>query len=105
MEPLPRPKSWIEVTKQLMRKGKDHRTGRFRPIIAFRGLSDSNYRLETGVQRLIKRHEKRRETNKQLKPIELSWVERRLIDTFKMYAFESFDHTPSDWEVLQLGQH
>lgn len=73
--------------------------------MAFRGLSESKYMFETGIQRLFKRHEKRRRKNKKLKPIDTSWVDRRLIDTFKMYAFEDFDHTPTDWEVLQLGQH
>lgn len=105
MHILPKPKSWSELTRQLRRGERDPLVGRVRPIIAFRGLSERKYRLETGIQRLYKRQMKNRRISGHPSVFDPLWIERRLIDTFKMYAIEHLPTEISDWDVLQLAQH
>lgn len=96
---MPPPKDWNDLNSMLWQRSIDSNTGKFKPYIAFRGLSEE-YDLKTSIQRL-----KDRRSPNSLEPIELAWRERRMIDTFRMYAQEHLSRNASDWEVLLLAQH
>lgn len=82
--------TWEELNKYLWDKSFDSVSGKWRPYIAFRGLARRHGNLRTSLQRLGG---------------DLRWKERRVIDSFKMYAREDLKHGLTDWHVLLLGQH
>jgi FRG domain-containing protein len=68
-----------------------------KPFIAFRGLPRSFPDLKTGVQRL--------DVLGKWTLNDLKHRERRLIETFSVYAGEHLPRDTTDWDVLFLGQH
>ena len=94
------PKNWTELSDLLFEK--DPVSGKYRPYVAFRGLSQHypEGELRTGIQRISDSTEKYFGRSADL-PV----VERRLIDTFRNYAQEHHQELVSDWEVLALARH
>jgi hypothetical protein len=95
---LPPPKDWAELDALLWRESYDTRLERYRPHIAFRGLPEHFFDLKTSLQRIGG-------NEVDLSSKELQWRERRLIDSFRMYAREHSTLGVSDWEAMMLGQH
>jgi hypothetical protein len=98
MNALEPPKDWNELDSLLWRRSFDRQSGKYRPYIAFRGLSKDYGNLRTGIQRLG-------DPGAQLDADTLAKRERRLIDSFRMYAREHLSLGSSDWDVLLLAQH
>lgn len=94
------PQTWTELSDLLFKK--DPASGKYRPYLAFRGLSQEYLRgeLRTGIQRISDSTEKHFGRSADL-PV----VEQRLIDTFRNYAQEHHPELVSDWEVLALARH
>jgi hypothetical protein len=92
------PKDWKELDRLLWKGSFDYASNKYRPRIAFRGLSQNYGNLQTGIQRLGG-------PGSQLDADTLVKKERRLIDSFRMYAYEYFPSGASDWDVLLLAQH
>jgi len=92
---LKEPNSWDDLNRLLWQKSFDSQTNKYRPYIAFRGLSRTYTKdLVTGIQRISR-----------LRPLNLATLERRLLDTFRNYAQEHYPELRSDWELLSLGRH
>lgn len=90
------PANWKELDTLLWQRSFDAGTQRYKPYVAFRGLPKNYGNLRTGLQRLA---------DPPLPAAELEKRERRLIDSFSMYAREHFSLGTSDWDVLLLAQH
>ena len=93
------PQTWCELSNLLFER--DSASGKYRPYVAFRGLSQP-YRegeLRTGIQRISD------STTEYFGRANLPIVERRLIDTFRNYAQEHHPELNNDWEVLALARH
>lgn len=82
--------TWEELNSLLWEKSLDSTCGKWRPYAAFRGLAKSYGNLKTSLQRLGG---------------DLYWKERRVIDSFRMYARDDLRFGITDWHVLLLGQH
>lgn len=82
--------NWNELNQYLWEKSYDAASEKWRPYTAFRGLAKRHGNLLTTLQRL----------NGNLRR-----KERRVIDSFKMFAREDLKHGITDWHVLLLGQH
>lgn len=82
--------TWEELNALLWEKSFDSVSRKWRPYTAFRGLAKRHGNLKTSLQRLGG---------------DLRWKERRVIDSFRMYARDDFRHGLTDWNVLLLGQH
>lgn len=91
------PKTWDEINSALWKKSIDE-YGKYRPRIAYRGLSQNYGNLKTSIQRIGG-------LTKILPESELVWRERRIIETFSTYAVDELPTGFSDWEVILLGQH
>lgn len=83
-------KSWNDLQDELFQDSWSPDLGRFRSRYAFRGLSDSQYRLETTLMRL------------RGKFVE---VERHLLRNFKKYAHRNVVGRDSLWHWLSVAQH
>ena len=85
-----RVKSWTELTGRLYEGAWEPEISRFRPNVAFRGLSDVGYDLQTGILRLGGIAER---------------LEGHLLRNFRKYAQRNSAPTDSIWDWLALGQH
>ena len=80
---------WNELTERVYEGSWEAGIARFRPNIAFRGLSDANYALKSGLIRLGGVSER---------------LEGHLLRNFRKYARR--DTAPdSIWDWMALGQH
>ena len=82
--------SWNELQTELFAESWNEKLGRFRSKYAFRGLSDSNFKLES----------------------RLAWhggdfrkLEKHLLRNFKKYAHRSVVEKDSIWNWLSVAQH
>ncbi|MDD2390073.1 MAG: FRG domain-containing protein [Desulfobacterales bacterium] len=82
--------SWNELVEKLYDDSMDTGIGRFRSRNAFRGLSDSEYHLETTLIRLGG---------------DYSELERHLLRNFKKYAYRNVVESDSVWNWLSVAQH
>jgi hypothetical protein len=78
-----------ELTASLWERSYEAESGKWRTYTAFRGLPRRFGNLDSSLQRLGG---------------DLRWKERRLIDSFRMYACERLRGT-TDWHAVLLGQH
>jgi hypothetical protein len=94
------PKCWKELDAALWlhSESADPRQLGFRPFIAYRGLPETYPDLRTGIQRLDS-------SGNSWSVEELKFRERRVIETFGVYAGEHLPRDPTDWDTLLLGQH
>ena len=83
-------KDWNELTERVYEGSWEAGIARFRPNVAFRGLSDANYALKSGLIRLGGISER---------------LEGHLLRNFRKYARR--DSVPSDsiWDWMALAQH
>jgi hypothetical protein len=84
------PTSWNELNDALWERSFDNNCDKWRSYTAFRGLSQRYGNLKTSLQRLDG---------------DIRWKERRLIDSFRLYARKHLRHGITDWHVLLIGQH
>jgi FRG domain len=82
--------SWDDLQSKLFADSWNEHLGRFRSRFAFRGLSDSSYRLETTLIRLGG---------------EYAGLERHLLRNFKKYAHKRVVERDSLWHWLSVAQH
>ena len=82
--------SWNDLQKELFQDSWNPELGRFRSRYAFRGLSDSDYRLETTLIRLQGFY---------------SELERHLLRNFRKYAHRRVVERDSVWHWLSVAQH
>lgn len=100
------PDSWEDLHTALYKESKDNNSGRVRPYIAFRGLADKKYNFTTTLQRLSDKDRPKRIYGKPIN--RQGWHkhrEKRMIESFKMYAHDELPSEASDWEVMLLAQH
>jgi len=83
-------RSWNELLNELFADSWNKDIHRFRSRYAFRGLSDSSYRLDTTLMRLGGKY------------VEL---ERHLLRNFKKYAHRNIVERDSIWNWLSVAQH
>jgi len=83
-------KSWDQLQDELFADSWNDDLKRFRSRFAFRGLSDSSYRLETTLMRLGGRYEE---------------LERHMLRNFKKYAHRNVVEHDSLWHWLSVAQH
>jgi len=83
-------KSWDALQAELFADSWNEDLRRFRSRFAFRGLSDSDYRLETTLSRLGGSY---------------ATLERHLLRNFKKYAHRSVVERDSLWHWLSVAQH
>lgn len=81
---------WKELTEWVYEGSWSAEIARFRPTVAFRGLSDANYALKSGLLRLGGASER---------------LEGHLLRNFRKYARR--DSVPADsiWDWMALAQH
>jgi hypothetical protein len=82
--------SWENLQSELFADSWNQDLRRFRSRFAFRGLSDSSYRLETTLIRLGGKFDE---------------LERHLLRNFKKYAHRSVVERDSIWHWLSVAQH
>ncbi len=82
--------SWNELYEILFKDWYREKIGRYRAPQAFRGLSDSNYKLETTLMRLDGPYPK---------------LEPHLLVNFRRYAGIELGTNDSMWYWMSLGQH
>lgn len=82
--------SWNELQTELFAESWNEKLGRFRSRYAFRGLSDSNYKLESRLARHGGDFRK---------------LEKHLLRNFKKYAHRSVVEKDSIWNWLSVAQH
>lgn len=100
------PITWEELNCDLFDESFDANTNRYRPYIAYRGLSDAKHNFDTKIQRLSDNNRPRIIYGKKAKCSK--WHkhrEKRLLETFRSYAKDWLPQNPSDWEVMLLAQH
>jgi hypothetical protein len=90
------PRTWEELHTQLWAHSLASKEG-YGPYIAYRGLAKIFPDLRTGIQRL---GDPTPYTGKKL-----IWREKRIIETFGVYAHDRLPTGYTDWDVLLLGQH
>lgn len=83
-------KSWDQLQDALFAGSWNEELGRFRSRFAFRGLSDSDYRLETTLMRLGGKYAE---------------LERHMLRNFKKYAYRNVVEHDSLWHWLSVAQH
>jgi FRG domain len=83
-------KSWQHLQKLLFQHAWDQGIGRFRSRFVFRGIEDSEFRLETTLMRLGGPYAK---------------LERHMLRNFRKYAPRSAVVQDTVWHWLTLGQH
>lgn len=82
--------SWTELQERVFEGSWNPEIGRFRPKCAYRGLSSSDYKLETTLQRMRGAYVD---------------VERHLLRNFKKYAHRSVVSQDSIWHWIAVGKH
>ncbi len=82
--------SWNQLQDELFADSWNPEIGRFRSRLAFRGLSDASYPLETTLIRLGGN---------------FAELERHLLRNFKKYAHRSVVESDSIWHWLSVAQH
>lgn len=82
--------SWGQLQEELFAESWSEELGRFRSRYAFRGLSDSSYRLESGLFRLGG---------------SFDVLERHLLRNFRKYAHRAVVKRDSVWHWLSMAQH
>jgi hypothetical protein len=82
--------SWDDLQSELFADSWNEDLRRFRSRFAFRGLSDTSYRLETTLIRLGGK---------------FADLERHLLRNFKKYAHRSVVERDSLWHWLSVAQH
>lgn len=82
--------SWDQLQDELFADSWNDDLKRFRSRFAFRGLSDSTYRLETTLMRLGGRYAE---------------LERHMLRNFKKYAHRNVVERDSLWHWLSVAQH
>ena len=82
--------SWNDLQTELFVDSWNERLGRFRSRYAFRGLSDSNFKLESRLARHGGNFRK---------------LEKHLLRNFKKYAHRSVVEKDSIWHWLSVAQH
>lgn len=82
--------SWNDLQTELFTDSWNEKLGRFRSRYAFRGLSDSNYKLESRLARHGGDFRK---------------LEKHLLRNFKKYAHRSVVEKDSIWNWLSVAQH
>ncbi len=85
-----RVESWAQLQEELFEDAWNSELERFRSRYAFRGLSDSSYRLETTLIRLGGPYKN---------------LERHLLRNFKKYARHNVVEQDSVWHWLTVAQH
>ena len=83
-------RSWTQLQEEVFRDTWDASLSRYRPRCAYRGLSDAEYRLTTGLLRLGGRTD---------------IVERALLRHFRKYAHKTAVERDAFWYWLSLAQH
>ena len=83
-------KSWDQLQDELFGDSWNEELRRFRSRFAFRGLSDSTYRLETTLMRLGGKYAE---------------LERHMLRNFKKYAHRNVVEHDSLWHWLSVAQH
>jgi hypothetical protein len=83
-------KSWDQLQDELFGDSWNEDLRRFRSRFAFRGLSDSAYRLETTLMRLGGQYAE---------------LERHMLRNFKKYAHRNVVEHDSLWHWLSVAQH
>ncbi len=81
---------WNQLQDQLFDDSWNPELGRFRSRYAFRGLSNSGYRLETTLIRLQGKY---------------AGLERHLLRNFRKYAHRDVVESDSIWHWLSVAQH
>lgn len=82
--------SWNQLQDQLFKGSWNDSLQRYRSPFAFRGLSDSSYRLQTSLKRLEGPY----------------WqLERHLLRNFRKYAQLEARELGSFWHLLSIAQH
>lgn len=82
--------SWIDLQEKLFEASWNGQLGRFRSSLAFRGLSDASYQLDTTLIRLRGRYDQ---------------LEKHLIRNFSKYAHRDVVERDSSWHWLSVAQH
>jgi hypothetical protein len=82
--------SWNDLQTELFAESWNEKLGRFRSRYAYRGLSDSNYKLESRLARHGGDFRK---------------LEKHLLRNFKKYAHRSVVERDSIWHWLSVAQH
>ncbi|WP_049945498.1 FRG domain-containing protein [Candidatus Stoquefichus massiliensis] len=82
--------SWNEFQDYVFLKSWNGDILRYRSNFIFRGLSHSNYNLQTSLQRVCGNNYN---------------LEKALIRNFKKYASLEMNNTKNFWEIISLGQH
>jgi hypothetical protein len=85
-----RVESWTELQENLFRDAWNPAIRRFRSKFAFRGLSDANYRLTTGLTRLGG---------------PFAELETHLLRNFRKYAARDIVEGDTFWHWLSVAQH
>ena len=83
-------KSWDQLLDELFTASWNETLQRFRSRFAFRGLEDSEYRLETTLMRLGGKYAE---------------LERHMVRNFKKYAYRNVVDHDSIWHWLSVAQH
>lgn len=83
-------RSWNELQEKLFENSWNPRIGRYRSKYAFRGLSDSEFKLETTLMRLGGDYSK---------------LENHLLRNFSKYAHQNVVERDSIWHWLSVAQH
>jgi len=82
--------NWCQLQEELFADSWNDELGRYRFRYAFRGLSDSSYRLQTTLSRLGGPYQT---------------LERHLLRNFKKYAHRNVVENDSVWHWLSVAQH
>ncbi len=84
------PENWNELNEILFEESWKAQLGRYRSNYAFRGLSNSTYKLKTSIIRLGGDYNK---------------LENHLLRNFRKYAHRDALYSKSEWSWLALAQH
>lgn len=85
-----RVESWKDLQEIIFRNSWNHVIQRYRSPYAYRGLSDSNYKLKTRLIRLGGRY---------------AVLEKHLLRNFRKYGYKASTQEDSDWKWLSVAQH
>lgn len=80
--------SWLDLQEELFSFTKDESHGRYRSSLAYRGVGNSKFQLETSLMR-----------------IENHFMESHLLRNFKKYSKSLLRDSNNVWELLSVAQH
>ncbi|MBZ5201565.1 FRG domain-containing protein [Planomicrobium chinense] len=80
--------NWLDLQKKLFSFKEDEKHGRFRSSLAYRGVDNANFDLETSLMR-----------------IQNQSMESHLLRNFKKYAKPLLKDSQNIWELLSVAQH